>query len=418
MTTMLHIAPSPLPIRAINRVGGFINALGAGHASLEPQSLIEAAIKQSGLDDFGEGPHLDALQRLCTALEDEAQLSFLGRYLVRHQLLKGLLDQLHLQDWFRRHPEIADEKIEQPLIIIGMPRTGTTILHELMTLDAANRNPLFWEVAHPFPPPEKASYTTDARIQLHRRELDFSHYLMPEVQKMHRMGTQLPQECVAVTAYVFTSMLYNTIFYIPSYTHWLRHGTDHAAAFRFHRRFHQLLQWRNKGARWVVKSPAHLWMLPALLKEYPDARLVQTHRDPLRILSSLTSLSATLRQAYSTHIDTQVFAREWSDTCAWALNASLAARQSGIIQPERVADLQFRDFMQTPARCVQSIYDRFALPFPATMAADIDNYIAANPSDKHGGHQHSFADIGLDLAQERAKVRAYQDYFGVASDVL
>jgi hypothetical protein len=414
---MLHIPPSPLPLRAINRIGGAISATGLGRAGLEPDELIAAAQKQAGLTDFGEGPYRGALQTLCAALESEANLSFIGRHLVRQQLLNGLKLQLQLQDWFRRHPEIADEKIEQPLVIIGMPRTGTTILHELLTLDPANRNPLFWEVAYPFPPPESATYTTDPRIARQQRELDFSHYIMPGVQGMHRMGSQLPQECVAVTAYVFTSMLYSTIFRIPSYTRWLEHGADHAAAFRFHRRFHQLLQWRCKAKRWVVKSPGHLWTLPALLNEYPDARLIQTHRDPLKILSSLTSLSAVLRQAYATRIDTAEFAREWSDTCAFALNASLAARKSGAVNPERIIDLQFSDLMRNPAAYVQSIYERFALPFPPQMAKAIGDYIAANPSDKHGGHKHSFADTGLDLAAERARVRDYQEYFGVASDV-
>jgi len=377
---MLHISPSPFPIRAINGLGGIAATMGIGHASLVPDELIATAKKQTGLSDFGEGPHHDALSRLCVALETEAALSFLGRHLVRQQLLQGLHVQLQVQEWVRRYPQIADEKIEQPLVIIGMPRTGTTILHELMTLDASNRNPLFWEVAHPFPPPETASYHSDTRIKRHQRELDFSHYLMPGVQGMHRMGSQLPQECVAVTAYVFASMLYSTIFHIPSYTRWLENGADHAAAFRFHRRFHQLLQWRCKAKRWVVKSPGHLWTLPALLNEYPDARLIQTHRDPLRILSSLTSLSATLRQAYSTHIDTS-------------------------------------EFVRTPVECVRAIYQKFDLPFDAQLTTQIPQYITANPSDKHGGHKHSFADTGLDISNERKKVSGYQEYFGVASDI-
>jgi hypothetical protein len=414
---MLHIPPSPLPIRAINSLGGIAATMGIGHASLVPDELIATAKKQTGLSNFGEGPHHDALARLCTALETEAALSFLGRHLVRQQLLKGLHVQLQLQDWFCRYPHIADEKIERPLIIIGMPRTGTTILHELMTLDTDNRNPLFWEVAYPFPPPEKASYRNDARIKRHQRELDFSHYLMPGVQGMHRMGSQLPQECVAVMAYVFTSMLYSTIFRIPGYTRWLENGADHAAALRFHRRFHQLLQWRNKAKRWVVKSPGHLWTLPALLHEYPDAQLIQTHRDPLRILSSLTSLSATLRQAYSTHIDTSELAREWSDTCAFALNASMKTRQSGAIGAEQIIDIQFRDFMRAPVECVRAIYEKFELPFDQRIASRVPHYIAANPQNKHGGHQHRFVDTGLDLSNERKEAREYQEYFGVASDI-
>jgi hypothetical protein len=385
--------------------------------ALQPGSLIDAARKQTGLDDFGpEGPYEEALGILCRDLEQEARLRPLGRLITRGMLLQSLQQQLQLQDWITRNPAILEQPIKCPVVIIGMPRTGTTILHELLALDPANRCPMSWEVAHPFPPPQSASFNSDPRIRRHTRELAFSHLLMPGVENMHRMGAELPQECVAITAQVFVSMMYNTIYRLPAYTQWLREGADHQRVYRHHKRLLQYLQWRCPRERWVLKSPAHLWQLEALLAVYPDARLVQTHRDPLRIVSSLASMIPTMRSAYSRSIDPFEVAREWSDNCASALNASVASRRGGSIAPRQVIDIQFREFMADPGAQVQRIYAQFGIEFGSAMRESIQRYIARNPSDKHGGHRHRFADTGLELAEERAKVAEYQSFFSVASE--
>jgi hypothetical protein len=387
-------------------------------ASLDPDTLVDRACRKTGLMDFGpDGPFREALGVLCDSLEREAALTPVGRLLVRQMLQQGLETQLRLQDWYSRYPEIADLPIDNHLIIIGMPRTGTTILHELMALDPVNRCPQTWEVAHPFPPPETATYDGDPRIQQTARELKLSHYIMPGVENLHRMGERLPQECVAITAWTFTSMQYNTVLRLPSYTEWLMNQADHAAMYRFHRRVLRYLQWRCPARRWVTKTPAHLWSLEALLAEYPDAMLVQTHRDPLKIVSSLTSMLPTMRAAYAGDIDVAELAREWSDNCADALNASVVSRRAGAIRPEQVIDIQFKDFMADPAIQVKRIYRQFGLEFTPEFARAIQKYIDNNPADKHGGHRHYFNDTGLDIASERRKVSDYQQYFGVISEV-
>lgn len=355
---------------------------------------------------------------LCGSLESEAALTPVGRLLVRQMIRRGLENQLQLQHWYSRHPEIAGERVEQPLVIIGMPRTGTTILHELLALDPANRCPMTWELAHPFPPPEAATFTTDPRIKQTARELRLSHYLMPGVENMHRMGAQLPQECVALTSWIFCSMQYNTVLRIPSYTRWLMHDADHASMYRFHRRVLRYLQWHCPGRRWVTKTPAHLWSLEALLAEYPDAALVQTHRDPLNIVSSLASMLPTMRAAYAGKVDVAEIAREWSDNCADALNASVSSRRAGGVSPDQVVDIQFVNFMGDPVGQVERIYRQFGLAFTDSFAAAIRAYIDDNPANKHGGHRHKFDDTGLDPATERDKVRDYQDYFGVALESI
>ncbi len=403
----------PLLLRAANRVGRLFP-----RATLAPGALIDRACRKTGLSDFGpDGPFTEALHALCDSLEREANLTPVGRLLVRQMLQQGLEFQLQLQDWYCRYPELANETIDNHLIIIGMPRTGTTILHELMALDPANRCPETWELAHPFPPPEKASYDSDPRIRATARELRLSHYLMPGVENLHRMGERLPQECVSITAWIFTSMLYNTVLRLPSYTDWLMREADYAAMYRFHRRVLRYLQWRCPARRWVTKTPAHLWSLEALLAEYPDAMLVQTHRDPLKIVSSLTSMLPTMRAAYASDINVPELAREWSDNCADALNASVTSRRAGAIRPAQVVDIQFGDFMANPAAEVERLYRQFGLEFTDAFEREIQRYIDANPADKHGGHRHRFEDTGLDIAGERDKVRDYQDYFGVVSEV-
>lgn len=405
------------PVRTVNALLGRLQSAGIARADLDPERLIDQACSDTGLEDFGGGPFRPALEVLVNALESEARLTPLGRFVTRNVLLGGLTIQLRLQDAIRTHPEITARPLQAPIIIIGMPRTGTTILHELLALDPANRIPLTWEVAEPFPPPQAATYDIDPRIGRSRRNLRVSHYLMPGIENMHRMGATLPQECVAVTAHAFASMMFTTIYRIPSYSRWLFNEADHTAVYGFHRRMHQLLQWHCMRERWVLKSPGHLWSLEALLAAYPDARLVQTHRDPLKIVSSLASMIPTLRRAASDAIDVREVAREWTDICIDGLDASVRSRRSGAVRAGQIVDIRFGDFMADQAGAVQRIYDAFGLEFTDDFRQCIHRYIARNPHDKHGGHRHRFGDTGLDLDSEREKVRAYQSYFAVPSEI-
>ena len=386
-------------------------------ARLAPGSLIDRARKRTGLRNFGpDGPFEDGLSVLCASLEEEAALSPLGRFLMGSMLGSALEVQLRLHDALVRDPSILDRPVCAPLIVIGMPRTGTTILHELLALDPANRCPLSWEVAHPFPVAPPVAGQPDARIAMTVRELQLSERLMPGLQAMHRVGAELPQECVGITAFAFGSMQYNTVLHIPRYARWLREEADHDRLYAFHRRFLQYLQASRPGLRWALKSPAHLWQLPAMLRAYPDARLVQTHRDPLSIISSLASMLPVLRGAYSAHVDRYAVAREWADESVSALDASMVARKAGSIPAAQVVDLQFRDFMRDPASAVSGIYEAFGYRFENDFAERIAAYIAANPAGGSKGHRHGFADTGLDGAAMRKRVSPYQTYFGVQND--
>jgi hypothetical protein len=241
---------------------------------------------------------------------------------------------------------------------------------------------------------------------------------MPELQGMHPMGARLSQECVCITASDFRSILFATQYRIPSYARWLFDEADLALAYRWHRWFLQHLQAHHPTQRWVLKSPGHIWSLGELITEYPNALLVQTHRDPLRIIASVASMYVTLRGLTSDSTSVQENAAEWADYILEGLDRSVTAREDGTVTGDRVADVTFREFMADPFGTVRGIYDRFGLEFTSEAEARMRTFLADNPQDKHGGHRYTLAATGLDEGELRERARGYQEYFDVPSEPL
>ncbi len=410
--------PPQLPAipSAINTFGRLLRGVGVRPVSLDPENLMWAARRQTGLDDYGDPAFREGLGRLCTDLEDDAALSLLGRFIARGDLVQSLANRLQLNDWHTRHPEIGQGTVHAPIFIMGQGRTGTTILHELLSLDPSNRVPLTWEVDKPFPPPERATYTTDKRIAEVQAPLDRSESLIPDFKRMHRMGADLPQECVRITASAFQSLIHTATWRVRNYTDWVLNEADMAPAYRYHRRMLQLLQWRCPAERWVLKSPGHLWCLEAVLAEYPDARLIQTHRDPLRCLSSLSSLEVTLRSMASEQVVPTEVAAEWANWNALGFERAVDFRERKLVPDDRIVDLHFREFIADPVAHIREIYAQFGLQLAPELEARMQAYLDSNPSDRDGRHEHSFADTGLDEAEQRAKVKRYQEYFDVPNE--
>jgi hypothetical protein len=408
--------PLPLGPRLINGAGRLLAGAGLTPVRLDAESLLASARRRTRLDDFGGDDFREGLDRLLASLEAEADLTLLGRFIVREEIGLALRNRLHVHDWHARHPEIAEQPVRRPIVIAGQGRTGTTILHELMALDPANRAPLTWEVDFPVPPPERASYRTDPRIAASQAKLAGSERLIPGFERMHRMGATLPQECVRITAMEFTSIVFAATWRVPGYTRWLLDDADLAPAYRLHRATLQLLQWRCPAERWVVKSPAHVWHLDAVCAEYPDVCLVQTHRDPLKVLSSLTSLEAVLRSMASDRISAGEIAREWSRWLCEGYDRQVDFRERRVLPPSQVIDVQFREFVRDPVAEVRRIYDHFGIELRPEVAIAMKDYVASNPSDRDGAHRHRFADTGLDPGEERARVARYQRCFGVESE--
>ena len=386
--------------------------------ALDVDRLVASAHAATGLDDFGADTWREGLERLADSLENEARLSELGEQIAAGELGDYLSTRLGIVEWRKQHSEIADVDIVPPIVIVGQARTGTTILHDLLAQDRANRVPLTWETDRPLPPPETATFDTDPRIAASQELLEGVELVIPGFQAMHPMGALLPQECVRMTGGDFRSMIFPTQYRVPSYARWLIDDADMASAYRYHRIFLQHLQSRHPAPRWVLKSPGHLWCLGALLDEYPNALLVQTHRDPLRIVASLTSLMSVLRRLGSDDISQPDIAAEFAGYLVTGLDRSVAAREDGTVPPDRVVDVQFRSFMEDPFTTIREIYDRLGLELSKESEQRMRAFLADNTVEKHGGHHYTWADTELDMAEWREHTRRYQEYFDVPTESL
>jgi Sulfotransferase family len=411
-------ARPPLPLRVVNATGRALGAVGWTPVRLDEEALLEAARRRTGLDDFGETAgwrFREPLRLLVSSLEREAHLSLFGRATARRELLRLLENRLRMEDVRRRHPELARVPVRGPLFVLGLPRTGTSLLHELLAQDPANRTPLTWEVMHPWPPPERASFATDPRIARVEKHFAGIDRILPEFRKMHRMGARLPQECVAMASQEFASLVFHTSWRVPSYQGWLD-GAELRPVYGAHRAWLQYLGWRCPAERWVLKSPGHLWSLGALLAEYPDARVVMTHRDPRRVLASLASLVATLRSLASEDVDPGEIGADWAERLADGLRRAIDVRDSGALPLDRVVDVHYRELVGREIETVRWIYERFGLELSAPAEERMLRYLEGHPKDRHGEHRYSLAAAGLDPARERRRFAFYAERFGVAAE--
>ncbi len=385
---------------------------------LETKRLIDQACEQTGLDDFGEDTWREGCERLVDSLQTEAGLTELGAAVVSGEIVGYLGDRLQIVAERRVHPEIDARDVVPPIVIVGQGRTGTTILHDLLAQDPASRVPLTWEVDRPCPPPEAATYATDPRIAEVDAVLDGIDVVLPGFRAMHPMGAQLAQECVRITASEYRSLIFATQYRVPTYTRWLLDEADMAPAYRWHRTFLQHLQSRVPGERWVLKSPGHQWCLDALLGEYPNALLVQTHRDPLRIIASLGSLVARLRSLASDDTSVPAAAEEWAELIMDGLDRSVVARETGVVPADRVVDVQFAEFMADPFTTIRRVYEKLGLELSPDAEQRMRRFLAEHPRDRYGNHVYTFAETGLDEGALRERARGYQEYFDVPSETL
>lgn len=390
---------------------------GAEHlVSLDPDALLAAARASTGLDDFGGDtwrPHFDVL---VAALADEARLTTLGRLIARTELVRALRQRLLLAARWSADPSILDDAVTAPVFVVGTGRSGTSILHELLALDPGNRVPLTWELLHPgdaVGTPEEQAAARAAGDAVHRAWGD----LQPAYETMHHNAGDEPNECIFATMLEFLSDQWGGTYEIPTYSGHLV-GSDQTEAYRYHRRVLQTLQRRAPaGDGWVCKAPSHLSQLRTLFAVYPDARVVQLHRDPLKTVPSTVSLMGTIRSMRCEQVDVEGLAPLISFGYALMLDDTLDARASGALPDAQFVDVRYADLLADPAATVLSIYERLDRPPPVDLAGAVTDHLARRPKGAHGEHRYALADFGLDPATERARFARYQATHDVPDEI-
>jgi len=395
-------------VHAVNAAGRLFDPVARG--GLQEEGLLKAACRRAALDDFGDASFREPLRRLIVSLETEARLNPMGRLATRHDLIRLLVNRLRMEEDRKRNPGIAEGETRRPIIITGLPRTGTTLLHSLLALDPANRVPLTWETVYPSPPPEAATYRTDRRIGVVNGQIRWFHRLVKGFNRIHPVDARLPEECLVIFSHSFLSYQFETTHRLPSYLDWLE-GQDLRPAYEAHRRFLQHLQWRCPGERWVLKAPAHMFDFGAMFSTYPDARIVMTHRDPLEVTASNASLTATLRSAFCDEVDPLEVGPECSRRWAEAMSRALRSRDRGCAPAERFLDLYYDELVADPIGAVRKVYVRFDLPFPEELEGAIREFLGGNPKDRFGKHRYSLEQFGMNLEEETRRYAAYRERF-------
>jgi hypothetical protein len=394
--------------------------------TISAAALLETAQEQTGLSDFGDdevfGGDLwrEGLDVLVAGLNTEARLHEIGHIAVTGELTTYLTSRLRVVDHHRAHPEIRERDVTPPIVIIGQARTGTTLFFDLLAQDPAHRVPLTWEVDNPVPPPRTETYDTDPRIAESDAHLAMVDLVLPHFRTLHQMGAQLAQECVRITASAFTSVIFPTQYYLPGYMDWVLHRAPANGAvdqsYLWHRRFLELLQSEHPGQRWLIKTPGHTWTLPHLLRQYPDAVFVQTHRDPARVMGSVTSLVSLLYQLGTEHIVPGEIAAMFAELILDGSERTAQARVDGLITPDRVVDLHLSQIMADPVAAIRSTYDHFGWDLTDQTVAAVEEFVATHRRDP-AGHDYTFADTGLDLDDVRRRTALYEELFAVPREV-
>lgn len=384
---------------------------------LHPERLLEAAREKAGCNDFGEATWREGLERLIEALSREADLSELGVEVAGNDLESYLTNRASIVRWHKEHPEVSEEAISAPIVIVGQPRTGTTILHDLLAQDPSLRAPLTWEVDRPVPPPLTATFQTDPRIQEVQAAIEITDSLIPGFTSFHPMGAKLAQECVRITGGEFRSMIFSTQYRVPGYENWLLREADLGPAYRWHRRYLQHLQSGHPARRWLLKSPAHLWHLHQLAAEYPDATVIQAHRDPLKVIASTSALIAHLRRLASDRPDLREIAANQADVILLGLERGMNARDAGIFPSSQFHDIHFTDFVADPLTAIGRLYDSMGMDLTSECESRMAHFLASNPGDGGGGgKRYRFADTGLDADLLRERSQEYQRCYGVENE--
>jgi hypothetical protein len=381
-------------ITGLNALGGVLRVLGAPLDRLSEERLLHAAQQKTGLSDFGGDGFRIPLRMLIRSHNEEGDLKPIGRVMIQRYILRGLVNRLLIANELQRHPEILHARIRRPIFIVSLPRTGTTLLHKLLTQDPQARPLLAWEAMMPARRPVDIDHGPDPRIRQAQRLAKVLTFLAPVLHRIHDLDPLGPEECAPLLRNTFLIAWEMS----PVYRDWfLRQGAAVTeAAYREYRQQLQLLHWqRPHDGHWVLKAPLHLYAVAALLALFPDAAIVLIHRDPARVIPSACSLASILLDAVTG--DPERHATLGPLVVSWAaegLRRVEAARANA--EPGRIYDLRYHELTADPLGAVQRLYAHFGYPYTREFEVRATAWLKENPQHKHGAHRYTLEQFGLD----------------------
>ena len=380
-------------------------------STFDADSIVAEARAAAGLTDFGDESFREPMGVLLRALDREAQLTPIGRAVQRQRVVDLLVNRLRAEACFARHPEILDETIRAPIVIVGLPRTGTTLLHRTSASDPRLHAARWWECRHPAP---LGDDTTPEDPRIARAEAEVRAMLegVPALKSMHPLEATAPDEEILLLEHSFYSTTPEASANVASYGEWLSRQ-DQRPAYRYLHRLLQLIQWQQRragrrGERWVLKTPHHLAFADLVLEEFPDALLVQTHRDPLESIPSLASMIHALWSLASERVDAKEIGRQWNAKMAHALAHCLAVRDR---YPDRFVDVWFRDAVQDPVGQARRIYAAAGMSMTPDAEAAMRAFLATNPREGRPPHVYTLEEFGLTRAGIERDFAAYRERF-------
>lgn len=364
-------------------------------------TVIAAACAVDGLTDFGAEDYREPLEKLLWSLQHEAQLNDLGGAVLGQRVVDILVTRLRVQAYFKRFPEILDEEIVAPLVIVGLPRTGTTMLHRTIAADPRMIAPLWYEVRYPCPALNwDFSAAGDQRIADAKAEMSAMVEANPDLLAIHPMDAMGPDEDIMLLEQSFYS--FNTQAYanIPTFDAWVE-AQDHLSGYQYFKRLLQFLQWQKKrsgqpGYRWVLKAPHHLHYMNLLFDVFPDVRVVQSHRDPIDTIPSLTSLIAGVWVIYSDHADPKVAGSQWARKFANGMRHTMNVRKKA--GDSQFLDLWFKDTVRQPLTEIQKIYDFLGMELTSQAKAEMQQWQAFNRRELRPSHDYTLEQYGFSKA--------------------
>ncbi|WP_063550102.1 sulfotransferase family protein [Burkholderia territorii] len=378
---------------------------------LDADGLIaEAVTRAGGLDAFGDGPYREALDVMCASLIDEAKLSARGAEMMREKLVGQLVNRLVIERYYERHPEIADIEIDDPLVIVGLPRTGTTLLQRLLAVDPRFHSAAWWETRYPAPLAGETLDAPSVRIARAQAEVATMIDCIPQILTIHPLDAMLADEEFMLMEHAFVCAM-DSYANVPRYTAWLE-KQDLTPVYTYLKRMLQFLQWQKArrgvapAERWLLKTPQHLHALDVLCRVFPRAQVVLTHRDPAQTIPSMASMAHTLWRMYADDPDPRTVGAQWNAGMARAIRAAMAARDA--LPAERFLDVCFEDTVSNPLGVAQAVYRFAGMPLDARQCAAMAEWLTRHGRDKRAAHDYSIERFGFTAAQLAHDFAAYR----------